>query len=187
LRLGVLGSGRGTNFGAILAAISKGELHAEVAVVISDQRGAGILRRAREAKIEAVEVDVKQSGWQEEISRCLSGAQCDLVVLAGFMRVLKEPLLRDFAGRIINIHPSLLPKYRGLEAWRQALEAGERETGCTVHYVDAGVDTGEVIAQEKVAVVEGDTVESLHVRIQEAEHRLYPKVIGLLAESLLGD
>jgi len=187
LRIGVLGSGRGTNFGAILAAINKGELHAEIATVISDTPGSGILRRAREAKVDAIELDTSDKAWQQQMCEHLEAAQCDLIVLAGFMRLVKEPVLSAFEGRIINVHPSLLPKYRGLEAWRQALEAGERETGCTVHYVDAGVDTGEIIDQMKVPVIDGDTPESLHARIQEAEHRLYPKVIGSLAESLLAD
>jgi phosphoribosylglycinamide formyltransferase-1 len=108
----------------------------------------------------------------------LQEADVDLVVLAGFMRLLKEPMLEAFPGRIINVHPSLLPKFPGMEAWRQALVAGEKVAGCTVHYVDAGIDSGEIIAQRQVPVLPNDTAESLHARIQVAERELYPEVIG---------
>jgi phosphoribosylglycinamide formyltransferase-1 len=110
----------------------------------------------------------------------LKNAGVELVVLAGYMRVVKSPLLEAFPRRVINIHPSLLPNFRGLEAWRQALEAGAAKTGCTVHYVDGGVDTGEILAQAEVPVLPGDTAESLHARIQVAEHQLYPEVIRQL-------
>ncbi len=108
----------------------------------------------------------------------LRDAKVNLVVLAGYMRMLKNPMLTAFPRRIINIHPSLLPKFPGLEAWRQALAAGESITGCTVHFVDEGMDSGDIIAQARVPVLPGDTPERLHERIQEAEHRLYPQVIG---------
>jgi phosphoribosylglycinamide formyltransferase-1 len=104
-------------------------------------------------------------------------------VLAGFMRVLKEPMLNAFPRRIINVHPSLLPKFPGVEAWKQALSADEKVTGCSVHYVDAGIDSGEIIAQRKVSVLPGDTPESLHARIQIAERALYPEVIARFCES----
>jgi phosphoribosylglycinamide formyltransferase-1 len=105
----------------------------------------------------------------------------ELVVLAGYMRMVKEPLLEAFAGRIINIHPSLLPAFPGLDAWKQALAAGVAETGCTVHWVDKGMDTGPIIAQRKVPVLPGDTPETLHARIQAQEHEVYPQVVGTLA------
>ncbi len=111
----------------------------------------------------------------------LSSARVDLVVLAGFMRVLKEGLLRAFAGRIINIHPSLLPSFPGLQAWKQALEHGVKVTGCTVHFVDAGVDSGPIIGQQTVPVLDDDTPETLHERIQIAEHELYPRCVAALA------
>jgi phosphoribosylglycinamide formyltransferase-1 len=117
-----------------------------------------------------------------ELVRLLQEAGVDLVVLAGFMRVLKEPMLAAFPRRIINIHPSLLPKFPGIESWKQALEAGEKITGCSVHYVDAGIDSGEIIAQRKVLVLPGDTPESLHERIQIAERVLYPEVIAQFCE-----
>jgi phosphoribosylglycinamide formyltransferase-1 len=113
-----------------------------------------------------------------ELVRLLQESEVELVVLAGFMRVLKEPMLAAFPRRIINIHPSLLPKFPGIESWKQALEAGEKITGCSVHYVDPGIDSGDVIAQRHVPVLPGDTAESLHARIQVAEHALYPEVIA---------
>jgi len=114
----------------------------------------------------------------------LRDAGVELVALAGFMRVLKAPTLNAFPRRIVNIHPSLLPKFPGLEAWRQALEAGESLTGCTVHYVDEEIDHGDVIAQREVPVLAGDTPERLHARIQIAEHELYPAVIGQICRQL---
>ena len=111
----------------------------------------------------------------------LRDAGVDVVVLAGFMRVLKDPMLDAFPKKIINIHPSLLPKFPGIESWKQALLAGEKTTGCTVHYVDAGIDSGEIIAQSEVPILPDDTPESLHARIQTAERQLFPAVIGELA------
>jgi len=188
LRLGILGSGKGSNFAAILRAIRASELEAEVAVVISDVPGAGILDLAADAGIPAhtlVEPRYKSrlsADVEAHLVELLKAAGVDLVVLAGYMRIVKAPLLEAFPRRIINIHPSLLPDFRGLEAWRQALEAGAEKTGCTVHYVDGGVDTGEILAQSEVPVRAGDTAESLHARIQAAEHHLYPAVIRQLAK-----
>ncbi|MBV9491234.1 MAG: phosphoribosylglycinamide formyltransferase [Verrucomicrobia bacterium] len=187
LTLGVLGSGKGSNFRAIMERIRRGELNARVGIVISDVPDAGILSLARDFQVPALYVQPGRfrtkldPDAEQDVVRRLQGAGVDLVVLAGFMRVVKAPLLRAFRRRIINIHPSLLPKYRGLEAWKQALAAGERVTGCTVHYVDEGVDTGEIIAQREVAIMPGDTPESLHARIQAAEHALLPEVIARFA------
>jgi phosphoribosylglycinamide formyltransferase-1 len=114
----------------------------------------------------------------------LRGAGVELVVLAGYMRMIKAPLLEAFPNRIINIHPSLLPQFPGLDAWRQAIDSGVTESGCTVHYVDGGMDTGPIIAQRRVPVLPGDTPETLHARIQEQEHQLYPQVIQQFAEKL---
>jgi len=189
LRIGVLGSGKGSNFRAIRDAIAEGRLAAEVAVVVSDVAGAGILRLAEEAGIKrATVIDSRYKTrlspeTEAELVAILREAGVELVVLAGYMRIVKAPLLEAFPRRIINIHPSLLPKFPGLEAWRQALEAGESIAGCTVHYVDAGMDTGEIIAQAEVPVLPGDTAETLHARIQVAEHRLYPEVVATLATS----
>ena len=184
LRLGVLGSGKGSNFRAILQAIQDGRLNASVALVCSDVPDAGILQLARAAGLETRTIEEHSfktrlsPECEEKLVTQLRDAKVDLVVLAGYMRMLKNPMLTAFPRRIINIHPSLLPKFPGLEAWRQALEAGESITGCTVHFVDEGMDSGDIIAQARVPVLAGDTPERLHARIQEAEHRLYPQVIG---------
>ena len=185
--LGVLGSGSGSNFQAILDAIDAGELDARVGLVLSDHAGALILERARRRGIPARVMDCGgyRTRFPEELQAQAAGwlkeAGVDLVCLAGFMRMVKGPLLGAFPGRILNIHPALLPAFPGLEAWKQALAAGVAETGCTVHLVDAGMDTGPVILQERVPVVAGDTAESLHARIQEVEHRLYPEAIRRVA------
>ena len=187
LVLGVLGSGKGSNFAAIAEAIRDGWLNARVALVASDVPGAGILDLAERYGLPAVclrpgRFKTKlEPESEQELARTLQAAGVELVVLAGYMRLLKEPMVTAFPRRIINIHPSLLPKYPGLAAWQQALDAGETEAGCTVHYVDLGMDTGAIIAQENVPVLAHDTAAALHARIQEAEHRLYPQVIADLA------
>jgi phosphoribosylglycinamide formyltransferase-1 len=191
LRLGILGSGKGSNFRAIADAIAVGALDAEVRIVISDVEGAGILALARERKVRAEYVAPGKFKTKLEpeaealLVALLREAEVELVVLAGWMRMIKAPLLEAFPRRIINIHPSLLPAFPGLEAWKQALAAGAHETGCTVHYVDTGMDTGEVIAQNRVPVFPSDTPEELHARIQNAEHELYPEVIGEFAQRAL--
>lgn len=183
LRIGILGSGKGSNFAAILRAVRDEGLAVEPVLVLSDNPGAGILDLAREAGIPAETIDEPRyrTRLSEDVERGVASrlvaAGCQLVVLAGYMRLVKAPLLSAFPRRLINIHPSLLPKFPGLEAWRQALEAGETVTGCTVHFVDEGMDTGPVIRQAEVPVLPGDTAASLHARIQEAEHRLYPDVL----------
>jgi phosphoribosylglycinamide formyltransferase-1 len=191
ITLGVLGSGSGSNFQALLDAIDDGRLDAEVAVVLSDNPKARILERARARGIRAEIIDCAghaslfPAAEQERVAALLHKANVDFVCLAGFMRLVKKPLLDAFPGRILNIHPSLLPAFPGLEAWKQAVEAGVRETGCTVHLVDAGMDTGPVVMQEHVQVLPEDTPETLHARIQAAEHRLYPAAISLLSRSEL--
>src|SRR6266571_29134 len=184
--LGILGSGKGTNCRAILESIRSGALAAEVRVVISDVFDAPILDIAREFSIP--NAYLPPGGFrtrlepqaEDDLVRMLRDARVELVALAGFMRVLKTPMLNAFPRRIINIHPSLLPKFPGLEAWRQALEAGETVTGCTVHYVDEKIDRGDIIAQRDVPILPNDSAESLHARIQVAEHELYPAVIAKL-------
>lgn len=192
IKLGVLGSGKGSNFKAIMEQIIDGKLPAEVRLVISDVPDAGILSYARDFQVPALFVNPGkyrtrlETEVEQDIVRLLQEAGVELVVLAGFMRVLKEPLLKAFSKSIINIHPSLLPKYKGLEAWKQALEAGEKVTGCTVHYVDAAVDAGHVLGQREVAIQSDDTPASLHARIQEAEHDLLPEVVRQIALSKKG-
>lgn len=186
-RIGVLGSGKGSNFVAIADACVSGSVPAQVAVVLSDVAEAGILSRARERNIPAhfLPPGKFRTKLDEEAERsyieALRAAKVDLVVLAGFMRVLKDAFLGAFAGRIVNIHPSLLPSFPGLAAWEQALAHGVRVTGCTVHFVDAGVDSGPIIGQQTVPVLDDDTAETLHQRIHAAEHALYPRCVAALA------
>ena len=186
-RIGVLGSGKGSNFVAIADAIARGEVPAEVALVISDVESAGILQGARERGLRAefIAPGKFRTKLDEEAERAYIGklqeAGVDLIVLAGFMRILKGDFLRAFQERVVNIHPSLLPAFPGLEAWKQALDYGVKVTGCTVHFVDQGVDSGPIIAQETVPVLEGDTAATLHERIQQAERRIYPRVTASLA------
>jgi phosphoribosylglycinamide formyltransferase-1 len=186
-RIGVLGSGKGSNFVAIADACAQGKVPAQVALVLSDVPDAGILERARERNIPAqyIASGKFRTKLDEEAERtyiaALRGAEVDLIALAGFMRVLKGEFLRAFAGRIINIHPSLLPAFPGLAAWKQALDHGVKVTGCTVHFVDAGVDSGPIIGQQTVPVFDDDTPETLHQRIQAAEHELYPQCVAAIA------
>ena len=187
LALGILGSGKGSNCRAILEQIRDGNLQAEARIVVADVFDAGILDIAREFGVPNAFLPPGhfrtrlEPAVEMELVRLLQQAGVELVVLAGFMRVLKEPMLTAFPRSIINIHPSLLPKFPGIEAWKQAFVSGEKITGCSVHYVDAGIDSGEIIAQRKVPVLPGDTPESLHARIQIAERSLYPEVIAQFA------
>jgi phosphoribosylglycinamide formyltransferase-1 len=182
-----LGSGKGSNFVAIADAWQAEPAPGEVAIVLCDVPNAGILERARERKIPAryIPPGKFRTKLDEEAEsayiQALRSAGVHLIVLAGFMRVLKGDFLRAFEGRIVNIHPSLLPAFPGLEAWKQALESGVKVTGCTVHFVDAGVDSGPIIAQQTVPVLDHDTPETLHQRIQVAEHELYPACVSSIA------
>ena len=192
LRLGVLGSGKGSNFRAIMEEIVGSRLDAEVRIVISDVENSGILSLARDFQVPGLYVrpgrfrTKLEPEIEEDIVRLLLEADVELVVLAGFMRIVKQPLLEAFPRKMINIHPSLLPRFPGLEAWKQALAAGEKVTGCTAHYVDAAVDAGEILGKETVPILSDDTPESLHARIQESEHRLLPAVIAGIAEEFRG-
>ena len=184
LPIGILGSGKGSNCRAILERIRSGDLAADARVVISDALDAPILDIAREFSVANAYLPPGQFRTrlepevENELVNMLRDAGVGLVVLAGFMRVLHAPMLKAFPRRIINIHPALLPKFPGLEAWKQALAAGEEITGCTVHYVDEKIDHGEIIAQREVPILPGDTPQSLHARIQIAERELYPAVIA---------
>ena len=186
-RIGVLGSGKGSNFVAIADACAAGKIPAEIALVLSDVESAGILEQARSRNLTAkfIPPGKFRTKLDEEAERAyvdaLRSARVDLIALAGFMRVLKGDFLRAFEGRIVNIHPSLLPSFPGLEAWKQALDHGVKVTGCTVHFVDAGVDSGAIIGQQTVPVLDPDTPETLHQRIHLAEHELYPKCVAAIA------
>ena len=190
IKLGILGSGSGSNMQAIMDAIGSGELNAEIVLVMSDFPDAYILERARKAGLRTEVIDCggfKQKFPDESqaaVAAKLKEAGVDIVCLAGFMRLVKQPLLDVFPERILNIHPSLLPAYPGLMAWKQAVEDGAAESGCTVHHVDAGMDTGPIIMQAKVPVLEDDDEASLHARIQVQEHALYPLAIDEVAKGI---
>jgi phosphoribosylglycinamide formyltransferase-1 len=188
-RVGVLGSGRGSNLVALAdTAAADPTAPYEIAVVLSDVADAAILTQARNRGIAAHYIPpgaYRTKLDQPAEAACVAALQqagVDLVALAGFMRILKGDFLRAYPTKVINIHPSLLPAFPGLEAWRQALEHGVKFTGCTVHFADPGVDTGPIIAQKVVPVLDNDTPGTLHARIQVAEHELYPAVVRALAE-----
>jgi phosphoribosylglycinamide formyltransferase-1 len=184
--LGVLVSGSGTNLQAILDAVQSGTLDARVAVVVSNVPGARALERAREAGVEALVVDHKafadRAAFDAAIVDLLRQRGVEVVVLAGFMRLLTPVLLDAFPMRIVNVHPALLPAFPGVHGQKQALEYGVRMTGCTVHFVDRGTDSGPIIAQAAVPVLEDDDEAALTARILEKEHELLPKVLQWMSE-----
>ena len=184
--LGILISGRGSNLQSIIDAIGRGELAAEIAVVISNRPEAAGLLRAREAGLETVCLSQRnfdsRDAYDAAIARELMARKVDLVCLAGFMRLVGRPLLDAFPQRILNIHPSLLPAFPGLDAQRQALEHGVCVAGATVHVVTAELDGGPIVLQAAVPVFPDDTVESLSARILIEEHRLYPRAVGLVLD-----
>jgi phosphoribosylglycinamide formyltransferase-1 len=184
-RVGVLVSGRGSNLQALIDAGRRGELGGEIAVVVSNVEMALGLERARKAGIPAVFRDhrgKKREDFDAEIVEILRAHQVDLVCLAGFMRLLSPVFVRAFPGRILNVHPALLPAFPGLDAQRQAWEHGAKVSGATVHLVDEGLDSGPIVAQEAVPVLSSDTPETLAARILEVEHRLYPRAVRHLLE-----
>jgi phosphoribosylglycinamide formyltransferase-1 len=186
IALGVLVSGSGTNLQAIVDAVGAGRLDARIAVVVSNVAGAGALERARRAGVEALVLDHRQYPDRRAFDAALAGAlrarAVDVVVLAGFMRILTEVMLEAFPMRIVNVHPALLPAFPGVHAQRQALAYGVRVAGCTVHFVDGGTDTGPVIAQAAVPVLDGDDEAALTARILAQEHDLLPRVLQWIAE-----
>jgi phosphoribosylglycinamide formyltransferase-1 len=189
--IGVLVSGRGSNLEAILKHIKDGKLDAEVKIVISDNRDARALKVAEEYGVEGrfvpcVEKKTALVGEAErKYIKLLEEKKVELVALAGFMRILKKSFLQTFRGKILNIHPALLPSFKGLHAQKQALEYGVKISGCSVHFVDEGVDTGPIILQEAVPVYDDDSVESLSGRILKHEHEIYSRAIQLFAERRL--
>jgi len=189
LRLAVLASGRGSNLQAIIDAIDNGRLHAVLALVISNKAEAQALERARKHGAPAVFLDPKATPGKEAydavILEHLRKHEVGLVALAGYMKIVTRVIIDAYAGRIMNIHPSLLPSFTGLAAQQQALDWGVKMSGCTVHFVEEGVDTGPIIQQTAVPVLEGDTAESLEARILAQEHRIYPEAIQLFAEGRL--
>lgn len=193
LRLGILGSGKGSNFKSLVEAARSGQCNYDPVFVLSDVPDAGILKLAKQFEIPSCFVSPgpfktkMTEAIEQEMVAHLQAAQVDFIALAGFMRVIKEPLLKAFPGRILNIHPSLLPQFPGLAAWQQAYNAKVTETGCTVHLVDEGIDTGEILGQSRVPVFSNDTPEILHARIQEAEHELYPRIVNKFSKRIYKD
>ncbi|MCX6998652.1 MAG: phosphoribosylglycinamide formyltransferase [Kiritimatiellaeota bacterium] len=187
LNIAILGSGQGSNMQALLDAIAAHRLDARIVCVIADVADAFILARARQNGLPAFFVDgapfkTKLDGAAEQrVLDLLRQHHAEVVALAGFMRIVKGGLLRAYAGRIVNIHPALLPAFPGLRAWEQALHYGAKVTGCTVHFVDAGTDTGPIILQRTVPVLDDDTPAALHARIQEQEHAAYPQALQWIA------
>jgi len=188
LTIGVLISGRGSNLQAIIDAIERNELAARIAAVISNRPDAYGLERARIHHIDALCIPSKgkeRGDFEMEVAGALESRGVELVCLAGFMRILSPFFLRRFKHRIMNVHPAILPSFPGEEAQKQAYDYGSKVTGCTVHFVDEGVDTGPIVIQIPVPVDEEDTVESLSSRILEQEHRAYPAAIQLFADKRL--
>jgi phosphoribosylglycinamide formyltransferase-1 len=189
INIGVLASGRGTNLQAIIEAIEEGKIKGRISIVISDNRDAFALKRAKQNNIEIDYINFKsfknREDYDKEIIKILEEKKIDLVVLAGYMRILSPYFIRTYKNKIINIHPALLPSFPGLHAQKQAVEYGAKVSGCTVHFVDEGVDSGPVILQKAVEVKDNDTEESLAERILKEEHQIYPRAIQLFCQGRL--
>ena len=189
INIGVLASGRGTNLQAIIEAIEEGKIEGRINIVISDNRDAFALKRAKQNNIETQYVDFKsfknREDYDKEIIKALEEKKIDLVVLAGYMRILSPFFINAYKNKIMNIHPALLPSFPGLHAQRQAVEYGAKVSGCTVHFVDEGVDSGPIVLQKSVEVKDDDTEELLEERILKEEHQIYPKAIQLFSEGRL--
>ncbi len=186
LRLGIMISGRGSNMRAIVEACRQPDFPAEVVMVISNKGDAAGLVYAHNCSIETAHVNLKsfedKDAYEAEITRRFEAMNVDLICLAGYMRILNDSFVQHWQGRMINIHPSLLPKYKGLNTHQRAIDDGEAEAGCSVHYVVPDLDSGEVICQAKVAIDAGETAESLATKVLVEEHKLYPHAIKLIAE-----
>jgi phosphoribosylglycinamide formyltransferase-1 len=189
LKIGVLVSGRGSNLQAIIDAIEAKKLKAEIAVVISNVPGVQALERAKKHGIKAVVVNDRdfqdKSSYEKELIKELENNKVELVCLAGYMKLISPELVQHFKGRMMNIHPALLPAFPGLHVQRKALEHGVKYSGATVHFVDDGCDTGPIIIQAAVPVLDDDTEETLSARILEQEHKIYPEAIRLFSEGKL--
>jgi phosphoribosylglycinamide formyltransferase-1 len=189
LRIAVLASGRGSNFEAIARAVESGHIPADLVALITDRPGARALEIARTAGVDALCMDPRdhpgREAHEKHVIAALEERAVGLVCLAGYMRLLSGAFVAHWSGRLLNVHPSLLPAFPGLHAQRQALECGVRITGATVHFVDEGVDTGPIVLQAAVTVHQDDTGETLSARILAEEHRIYPEAIRLFAEGRL--
>jgi phosphoribosylglycinamide formyltransferase-1 len=191
MNVAVFASGSGTNFQALVDAVQTGQLHANLSLLVCDRPGAKVIARAERANVPTFVFSPKnyrgKSQFEQEIAGELERHGVEWIVLAGYMRLIGKTLLSEYDGRIINIHPSLLPSFPGKDAVGQALKAGVKVSGVTIHYVDEGMDTGEIIAQQAVPVLDDDDHESLQNRIQQTEHELYPKTIAKLLQKRKGD
>lgn len=189
INIGVLASGRGTNLQAIIEAIKEGKIEGRISIVISDNRDAFALKRAKQNNIETKYVNFKSFKKREDYDKKIVGylkeKDVDLVVLAGYMRILSHYFIKMYKNRIMNIHPALLPSFPGLHAQRQAVEYGVKISGCTVHFVEEGVDSGPIILQKAIEVKDNDTKESLVERILKEEHQIYPRAIQLFCQGRL--
>jgi len=189
LRIAIFASGQGTNFQTIADAVREGKLDVTIELLVCDKPSAPVIQRASQAGVDAFVFKPKdypsREAYESEILKELQARQVDLVVLAGYMRILTPTLVEPYMGRMINIHPSLLPSFPGINAIGQALEHGVKVTGVTVHFVDGGLDSGPIIAQTAVPVTEEDDEAALTVRIQQAEKELYPEAIRLIAQGLV--
>jgi len=186
LKIAVFASGRGSNFQSIIDHIKSGEIPAEVKLLISDRQQAGALKRAEHENVEHVFIDPAhfetKAGYEKELIGLLKNAGVELIVLAGYMRILSPLFVKEFKNQIINIHPSLLPAFKGLAAQKQAVDYGVKFSGCTVHFVDQGMDTGPIIKQAVVEVKSDDSPDDLAARILKQEHKIYPEAVKLIAE-----
>ena len=189
INIGVLASGRGTNLQAIIEAVKEGKIEGRISIVISDNRDAFALKRAKQNNIETEYINFKsfknREDYDKEIIKILEEKDIDLVVLAGYMRILSPHFIRTYKNKIMNIHPALLPSFSGLHAQRQAVEYGVKISGCTVHFVEEGVDSGPIILQKSVEVKAADTEESLAEKILKEEHQIYPRAIQLFSQGRL--
>jgi len=189
INIGVLVSGRGTNLQAIIEAIEEGKIAGEIKVVVSDNPDAYALKRAQQYHIDTRYIHFKEfknrEDYDKEIIRILKENKIELIVLAGYMRILSPYFIRTYKNKIINIHPALLPSFPGLRAQKQAVEHGVKISGCTVHFVDEGVDSGPIILQKAVEVSDDDTEESLAEKILKEEHQIYPRAIQLFSQGRL--
>jgi len=189
INIGVLASGRGTNLQAIIKAVEEGIIEGEISIVISDNRDAFALKRAKQNNIKTEYLNFKsfkdREDYDKEIIKTMKKKKVDLVVLAGYMRILSPFFINAYKNKIMNIHPALLPSFPGLHAQRQAVEYGVKISGCTVHFVDEGVDSGPIILQKAVEVKDNDTEESLAERILKEEHQIYPQAIQLFSQGRL--
>jgi len=189
INIGALASGRGTNLQAIIEAIKEGKIEGRISIVISDNPDAYALKRAKRYNIETKYINFKsfknREDYDKKIMECLKEKDVDLVVLAGYMRILTPYFIKVYKDKIINIHPALLPSFPGLHVQRQAVEYGVKVSGCTVHFVDEGVDSGPIILQKSVEVKAADTEESLAEKILKEEHQIYPQAIQLFSQGRL--